>query len=424
MQFGVAARCVTPDRPIYLSGYASRDSKSEGVYQDLFVKALAIRDGDARLAVIVTSDLLYFDAAILDPVEERLAREAGLRPAQLFLTASHTHCGPIIRQKDADLYGKLDEEYLDEVRDALVSVVLDAVAKLAPGRARYYRTRCDINVNRRAMTPGGIQMRPNPAGIIDRDVDIVTVSDPEGRMRAVLFGYACHATTMGGQLIGGDYPGFAQRMIQEAYPGAEALFVQGCAGDLRPNNVDEDDRFKSGPIEVVEGFGRRLGRAVLSVIDREGEDIDGEIAARDELVDLPLQAPPARADVTAALDDPSPHRVRWAQKLLDAMDRGDDLPTSVPTHIQTLTIGDGFALVAMAGEVCVEIGLRIKELIGERPRFVLGYTNRVHWYIPSRTVLGEGGYEADSYYYHGVPSPYDETVEDLLVDAAREMLAI
>ena len=107
MQFGVAARCVTPDRPIYLSGYASRDSKSEGVYQDLFVKALAIRDGDAGLAVIVTSDLLYFDAAILDPVEERLAREAGLRPAQLFLTASHTHCGPIIRQKDADLYGKL-----------------------------------------------------------------------------------------------------------------------------------------------------------------------------------------------------------------------------------------------------------------------------------------------------------------------------
>jgi len=98
------------------------------------------------------------------------------------------------------------------------------------------------------------------------------------------------------------------------------------------------------------------------------------------------------------------------------------LATSVPTAMHTLTIGDSFALVTIAGEVCVEIGLRIKEVIGDGPRFVLGYTDRVHWYIPSRQILREGGYEADSFYYHGIPAPYDESVEDTLVDAARALL--
>ncbi len=423
MQFGVATRNVTPSRPIYLAGYAYRDKPSEGVYQDLYVKALALRDDDDNLAVIVSCDLLYFDNLIMDPVDERIRTKIGLEPHQVIVTTSHTHCGPVVRTRDATLYGELDEEYLESVRNSIVDVVAEAKRDLQACTLQYHRGTCDININRRVKTESGTQMLPNPDGVIDRDIDVLAVHDAKGDIRAVLFGYTCHATTMGGYLIGGDYPGYAQRTIQTAIPGAEALFVQGCAGDIRPNNVDpKNGRFRSGPLEVVEEFGQRLGNAALTALETPGTDVTGSLTARKAVIDLPLAALPSREEVRAKLNDKSPVIQRWANEILGAMDRGEALATSVPTAMHTLTIGDSFALVTIAGEVCVEIGLRIKEVIGDGPRFVLGYTDRVHWYIPSRQILREGGYEADSFYYHGIPAPYDESVEDTLVDAARALL--
>lgn len=424
MECGIARRCITPERPIYLAGYAARTEKSEGHYQDIYVKALAIREnGSGDVAVIVTSDLLYFDDAILSPVEKRLEEECAIPPEQVFFTASHTHCGPIVRQKDGLLYGALDEEYLDFLREALFEVVRDATERFQTCSLRHYRARENFSVNRRVLTDNGVEMLANSGGIIDRDVDIVTARGDDGAIRAVFFGFACHPTTMGGYYIGGDYPGFAQRVIQNAYPGAEALFVQGCSGDIRPNNTDpESGRFKSGPIELVEAFGRRLGRAVLQAIEHEGVAVEGPVRVADEIADLPLQPAPSREDIVAVLDDTSPFRRKWARNLLDAIDRGDELPSSVPTHIQSLQIGDSLSLVAIAGEVCVEIALRIKEFIGSGPRFVLGYTNRVHWYIPSKQIVHEGGYEADSYFLNGIHSPYDGRVEDIIVDTVKRML--
>src|SRR5437867_3008715 len=40
MKAGVGSVCITPDRPIWMAGFAERDKPSEGTYQDLFGKAL------------------------------------------------------------------------------------------------------------------------------------------------------------------------------------------------------------------------------------------------------------------------------------------------------------------------------------------------------------------------------------------------
>jgi hypothetical protein len=408
---------------VRLSGYSSRDGLSEGVYQDLFVKALAFQSGE-RPVVIVTSDLLYFDDELLALVEEELARAPGLAPEQLIFTASHTHCGPVIRQRDTWIYGGRDEAYMVELRTALAAVVRDALRSLEPARLTYHRATCDFNINRRLKTPTGVEMLPNPDGVVDRDLDILVVTRLDGTVRALLFSYTCHPTTMGGYLIGGDYPGSAQRAIESAYPGATALFVQGCTGDVRPNNVEANGRFKSGPLEVVERFGRRLAEQVLAGMRGHGTSVDGPLHLADRVVDLPLMPHPSRAQLARALEDQSPFRRRWATDMLGKCDRDEKLPTTWPVHLQTVRIGDSLSLVAIAGEACVEIGLRIKELIGQGPRFVLGYTNRVVGYIPSKSIHADGGYEVDGWYlYEGMPSHFAQSAEDLLVEAARAMLA-
>ena len=420
MKCGVARRKITPDHPVYLSGYGSRNEKSRGVYQDIHVKALAMEN--SGLTVIVTSDLLYYDDDILAPVEAELAQNPGLNPDQILFTATHTHCAPTVRVTDGEVFGERDPEFIANLKQSLVNVVREAVASLTPADIACHRGTCDININRRVKTEHGIAMRPNPEGPADRDVDILAIHAEDGSRMATLFTYACHATTMGGYHIGGDYPGFAQEYLERQYPGSIALFMQGCAGDVRPNNV-ENGGFRSGPLEVVEEFGNRLGRSVSEALETEETRVDGAVSSSDVIAQVQYMSVPTRAELEAAKNDESEYVRNWAELMVQKLDAGKKLPTYAPVHVQSLRIGNDFALVAMAGEICVEIGLAIKAVIGDGPRMVIGYTNRSQGYIPSKSIHPEGGYEVDgAFYWEGAPAPYTENAEQTLVETARQAL--
>ncbi len=54
------------------------------------------------------------------------------------------------------------------------------------------------------------------------------------KLRAVLFGYACHATTLGFYNWCADYPGFAMMDLEAAHPGTVALFWAGWRSGPEP----------------------------------------------------------------------------------------------------------------------------------------------------------------------------------------------
>jgi hypothetical protein len=79
---------------------------------------------------------------------------------------------------------------------------------------------------------------PTFDGPVDHEVPVLWITDAEGKPKAILFTYACHATTLSSTtippdeavyMINGDYPGFAQETSQEAYPTTTALFLNGCS---------------------------------------------------------------------------------------------------------------------------------------------------------------------------------------------------
>src|SRR5690349_11716046 len=49
-----ATVAITPDRPVWMAGYAARDKPAEGKAQDLYAKALALEDVSGVRFVIVT----------------------------------------------------------------------------------------------------------------------------------------------------------------------------------------------------------------------------------------------------------------------------------------------------------------------------------------------------------------------------------
>src|SRR5262245_49670753 len=74
---GLAEVKITPERPVAMAGYASRTKPFEKVATDLYVKALVLEDRDGRRAVLVTSDLIGFPAAVAEPICERIGAKAG-----------------------------------------------------------------------------------------------------------------------------------------------------------------------------------------------------------------------------------------------------------------------------------------------------------------------------------------------------------
>src|SRR5580700_2561886 len=75
---GVAQKVITPNEPIWLSGYEERSRPHEGVLRDLNVKALALEDETGHASLLVSADILGFTREAGAAVAERCLRQFGL----------------------------------------------------------------------------------------------------------------------------------------------------------------------------------------------------------------------------------------------------------------------------------------------------------------------------------------------------------
>eukprot|EP01052_Picozoa_sp_SAG31_P005865 SAG31_NODE_264_length_18835_cov_7.543553_16_plen_147_part_00 len=91
-------------------------------------------------------------------------------------------------------------------------------------------------VNRRQQLPDGRTIIGiNPAGVIDRAVDVIRLDDLEGKTLCTIISTACHPIVLGPSTtqLSSDYVGPA-RDIVEAHTGAICLFLQGAGGNIMP----------------------------------------------------------------------------------------------------------------------------------------------------------------------------------------------
>lgn len=408
---GVARLIITPEKPVYLSGYATRTHPSEGRIHDLWAKALAIEDRKGGRVVMVSTDLVGLPRSITDLVAARVLKEYSLDRARLVINSSHTHTGPLIRGNLANMFALSAEEqqrvdeYSRQLTDKLVAVVGAALGDLAPANLSFGNGVASFAMNRREPTATGIKNGLHPRGPTDHDVPILKVTAPDGKLRAVLFGYACHNTTLTGEFyqFSGDYAGFAQIELEKANPGASALFLMLCGADQNPQPRSK--------LEYAQKYGADLAAEVNRVMTGQVEPVRGAIRAAFQTVDLEF-AVHTRQTFESRLKEANVFRVRHAKAMLATYDQGYPI-RRYPYPVQAIGFGKDLTLVALGGEVVVDYVLRIKKEYGSKRIIVAGYSNDVMSYIPSLRVLKEGGYEAsDAMLYYGLPGPYNDDVED------------
>lgn len=423
---GVASVAITPDESMWMAGYAARKGPSEGKVHDLWAKALALQDGQGTRVVIVTVELIGIPRPTRDWMEKQVNDRFKLPPERLLLNASHTHCGPVVRETKYSIYGNTvyglsaeqieqSNRYVDDLQRELLRLVGQALDNLAPARLAYTHARAGFAMNRRSKTGTGYRISPNPDGPVDHDVPVLRVDTPEGKLRAVVFGYACHCTTMSFNKFCGDYAGFAQEYIETAHPGATALFVAGCGGDQNPYPRRELDYCKQ--------HGRALANGVETALSAQASSVRGPIKAVLETVTLEFAEPPNREQLQEQAKSSNRYERKHAEVLLDELKRNGEIRKTYPYLVQILRFGDDLTLVALAGEVVVDYSLRLKAEIPDPTVWVAGYSNDVFGYVPSLRVLQEGGYEGGgAMRYTNLPGPFAPSVEERIVDRVHEMV--
>ena len=423
MRAGVARVDITPRGPIWMSGYASRNHPSEGVRQNLWARALVIEAAPGGRVAIVTTDLVGLPAEVTTEVAARARRQFGIERARLLLNSSHTHTGPVVWPALATMFdGPPAEEaklrdYAARLVDDLVSVIGKAIADLSPAEVAYGFGEVGFAINRREPTATGVKIGVNPSGPGDHEVPILRVSGPGGRVRAILFAYACHNTTLGGDFyqLSGDYAGFAEARLESDYPGATALFMELCGGDQNPN--------PRNTLVLAEQHGEALAGEVRRVLAASLSAVRGPLRVAYVVTSLPF-APRQRAEYEADLKDPkaSGSLLRRARKMIDAIDSGHPV-RDVSYPVQAIRFGRDLTLLALGGEVVVDYDLRAKREYPGEPLMVAGYSNAVMGYIPSERILREGGYEAvDNLIYYGQPGPFAPGVEARVFDAIHQAM--
>ncbi len=389
---GTATAKVTPGKMLWMAGYAARKKPAEGKVQDLFAKALALEDEQGNRLVFVTLDLIGVPQALRHAVAERAEKEFKLPPANLVMNASHTHSGPGLRtapltDKDQGNERAKDAfEYTQKLQDDIVRIIGKALAEMQPARLTWNKARCGFAMNRRVdytLPPDhpNAKKAPNPNGVVDHEVPALRIEAADGALRATLFGYACHNTSLGFYNWCGDYAGFAQEFLQEHRPGFTALFLMGCGGDQNPYPRRSDVVPGITDLELAMQHGRSLSNAVEMALSVNPRPVSGPIRAAYEEIKL-----------------------AFANK-------------SRPEHdypVQVIALGKDLTFITLGSEVVVDYSLRFKrEFAGDAGVWVAGYSNDYTGYVPSLRVLKEGGYEA--------AAGWAEDVEDRIAAKVRDL---
>jgi len=415
---GVAGVVITPEESMWMAGYAARDKPSEGKIHDLNAKALAVEDAEGNRLVIVTLDLIGVTREMRDWLEKKVGEKYKLPAEGLLLNASHTHCGPELRANKTYLPAERAEQssrYHEALQKKLLELIGNALGDLKPAALSYTHARAGFAMNRRTPTEKGIRNHPYPDGPVDHDVPVLEIKDSAGKPRAVLFGYACHSTTLGIYQFCGDYSGFAKRYLEAAHPGMTALFMAGCGGDQNP--------YPRRTLELCQQHGRALANAVETAFQTHATPLKGPL--RMALGDAVLQfaTPPGREQLEKEATSKNKYEKRHAELLLKELAEKGKIHATYACPLQVVRFGGDLTMIALGGETVIDYSLRLKSELSPGAVWVAGYSNDVFGYLPSLRILNEGGYEGGGAMRYGShPGPFAPSVEKLVMDKLHELL--
>ncbi len=422
-QAGAAKADITPTESVPLAGYGGKTRMSQRVEHPIWLKALALKDDSGATSVLVTADLVGLSDRMIAVIAKSALEKHGIPRERLILNTSHNHSCPVTEDVLWLYYEFTPEEaaardrYTQMVYARYEQVIGNAIAALVPAELAFEQGLAGVAVNRRRSR--GPESRAF-GGQVDQDVPVITVK-AGNEIKAIMFGYSCHTTALGGLSINGDYAGFAQLELEKSFPGSVALFVQNCGGDANPL-----PRIRGKDVEATElagMYGRILAEAVRQVIAGTMKPLSGPVRAAMGETELFLQPGIPLEELKQRVPNLTGMPKREFEHFIRQHEQLGSTPDRVKYPIQVWRFGPDFTFIALTGETVVDYSLKFKAANGWNNTWVCGYNNDLLSYVPSLRVLKEGGYEGvTGMFEYGHRAPYTETVEQQITTKVEELV--
>jgi hypothetical protein len=342
-----------------------------GVRDPINAVLLLLDDGRTK-AAILTLDLINAGGDMTPRLRRAIGTAADLPTENIMIATAHNHSGPGWTENEA---------WSSKVERDIGAAAKKAAAEMRPVSIGYEEDSIDFNINRRQMIGGRSVVRLNPDGPCDHRVKVLRFDSPD-RVDpvAVLMHAVCHPCVFtwgdkwsqpypgGYPKMSADFPGEGKTFVERAYGGNTVCsFLQGCAGDIRPNLPGFP--YRCGDEADIRWTGRSLGCATVRAADFA--------AVREEAEKRPKAFP---------------IRCATSEITLPAAKTGE----SVRCELQAITIGP-YLLLTIPGEPMVDYGFQLEAAIGERAiPIVVGYANGHIGYICTDQAFQEGGYEPNN----------------------------
>lgn len=424
---GLAKIEITPDVPIRLSGYGSRQAESTTIATPLHARAIAIGSDETQPVVLIAVETIGIPAELADSVAAALKRSHGLDRSRIAVSGTHIHTGPAVAGPLTDFLFERDlpreeteriEQYTRTLAAKLERVATEALADRQPARLAWGQGSVDFATYRRKISGGKwVGWGADRRGPADHSLPVLRVTDPAGRVRGILLNYACHCTTLlpKQNFVHSDWAGDAATKLEAGHPGAVALVTIGCGADANPQ--------PRGKVEDVSLHGSAIAEEVERVLGTKLQPLGAVSSATLRQVPLSLAKRVTREEFVERQTTGSTAAKFTASKWIQHIDDGKPVPASVACPVQVWAFDADLALILLGGEVVSEYALRLKEEFDDTRIWVTAYTNSQFGYVPSWRMFAEGGYEVDqSTHLYGLPAPFSPEVEDQLINAIHEVV--
>ncbi len=395
-------------------GYAARAQlpAPTNIALRIHARALAIGEG-SNTALLLTLDNCILPGEVTHELRTRLGRRFGLAEAGITLSVTHTHSAPCLRGAAPNIFAA-DMTAEDHMQIGIYTDFL--LGRLEEAAAAALNDRRPARLAWGQGSVGFAKNRRTAGGPVDHALPLLRITAPDGSLRAAFVNYACHCTTLSGELnaVHGDWAGVAAQALERDHPGIVALVAIGAGADSNP-----DPR---GSLALVERHGESLAREANRLLATTLTELTNAPTCRLQTIQVPFQPHFTRSQWESRAK--SAGIVGYhARKWLARLDHGEAPSPTLAYPVQTWCFGDQLALVFLGGEVVVDYSLRLKRGLDASRLWVNAYANDVPCYIPSRRVLGEGGYEAESsLWYYDRPQQLAPETEDLIIEAVRSQL--
>ncbi|MDO4585785.1 MAG: neutral/alkaline non-lysosomal ceramidase N-terminal domain-containing protein [Planctomycetia bacterium] len=406
IRVGAASEDITPEPGVYLAGYASRTEPSTGIRGNLFTHVLYIEKDNERLIWIVC-DLLGFDYEDVQVIQNILAEKYQLQPWQVVVSATHTHSAPTVQaigsEKETKYMNDLLYPQIFKAVDRAVGNAEDCEMILVEGYSELAHDR------RNAPVPGD-GAAPNPdrsKAFVDPRVPSVAFKKLDGSFKCILIQYAMHPTSWGDLNMGPEWPGATAISIKKSFgDSVEPFVLQGAAGNLG------SPKRKATP-EEMQSWGDELVASVDEKIKSSEASESSSFAVRHQTIRVALTV----KNEQEVKEEAAEYKKIYASNLrilentvlpwekIQLQRLKDGTADHIDAQVVAIRFGD-HVFVTTPFETFCHLNRECRKHVSHNVH-IIGYTNGVYNYFPTKDAIDQGGYEPQAYlWYFRFPCAY------------------